>query len=102
MLKFEFHKILKEKKGSESCNARLGTITTDHGAIQTPIFMPVGTVGSVKSISVEDLDHCKAQIILGNTYHLYLRPGTDVISHMHGLPELIRWKKPMLTDSDGF
>ncbi len=102
MLKFELHKTLKEKQGSNSCNARLGTITTDHGVIQTPIFMPVGTVGSVKSISVEDLDHCKAQIILGNTYHLYLRPGTKVISHMDGLHEFIRWNKPMLTDSGGF
>ncbi|MCD4675306.1 MAG: tRNA-guanine transglycosylase, partial [Desulfobacula sp.] len=77
MLKFE---LLNEpnKKDCEQSRARLGTITTDHGVIDTPIFMPVGTLGSVKSISVEDLDHCRAQIILGNTYHLYLRPGCEV------------------------
>jgi queuine tRNA-ribosyltransferase len=102
MLRFELHKELIEEEGRQSCRARRGTITTDHGVIETPIFMPVGTVGSVKSISVEDLDHCEAQIILGNTYHLYLRPGTDVISHMDGLHEFIRWNKPMLTDSGGF
>jgi len=102
MLNFELHKTSKENQGPDSCHARLGTITTEHGIIQTPIFMPVGTVGSVKAISVEDLDHCRAQIILGNTYHLYLRPGTEVISHMDGLHEFIRWNKPMLTDSGGF
>jgi len=102
MLTFDLHKESVEQKGSEHSRARLGTITTDHGVIKTPIFMPVGTVGSVKSISVEDLDHCKAQIILGNTYHLYLRPGCEVIEHMDGLHEFIRWNKPMLTDSGGF
>ncbi len=102
MLEFKLLKESKETKGSEHCNARLGTIITDHGVIKTPIFMPVGTVGSVKSVSVEDLDHCKAQIILGNTYHLYLRPGCEVIEHMDGLHEFIRWNKPMLTDSGGF
>jgi len=102
MLEFELLKESKEVQGSKSTKARLGTITTDHGVIQTPIFMPVGTVGSVKSISVEELDHCKAQIILGNTYHLYLRPGCEVIEHMKGLHEFIRWNKPMLTDSGGF
>ncbi|MCP3876077.1 MAG: tRNA guanosine(34) transglycosylase Tgt [Desulfobacteraceae bacterium] len=102
MLEFELIKESKEKKGSEISKARLGTITTDHGVIQTPIFMPVGTLGSVKSISVEELDHCSAQIILGNTYHLYLRPGCEVIEHMNGLHEFIAWNKPMLTDSGGF
>jgi queuine tRNA-ribosyltransferase len=102
MLKFKLFKESNEQNGSEHSRARLGTITTDHGVIDTPIFMPVGTLGSVKAISVEDLDHCKAQIILGNTYHLYLRPGSDVIQHMEGLHEFIRWNKPMLTDSGGF
>jgi len=64
--------------------------------------MPVGTVGSVKAISKEDLDHCGAQIILGNTYHLYLRPGTEVIGHLGGLHDFVAWDKPMLTDSGGF
>ena len=102
MLDFKLLKESKETSGLSSSRARLGTITTAHGVIDTPIFMPVGTLGSVKAISVEELDHCKAQIILGNTYHLYLRPGSEVIKHMEGLHEFIRWKKPMLTDSGGF
>ena len=102
MLKFDLIKESSEIQGSNQSKPRLGTITTDHGVIQTPVFMPVGTLGSVKSISKEDLDHCSAQIILGNTYHLYLRPGCEVIEHMEGLHEFISWKKPMLTDSGGF
>jgi queuine tRNA-ribosyltransferase len=102
MLTFELKKESAESKGPETCRARLGTIRTDHGLIETPIFMPVGTVGSVKALSVEDLDHCKAKIILGNTYHLYLRPGMEVIEHMQGLHEFIRWDKPILTDSGGY
>jgi len=102
MLKFKLLKESNEKDGGGHSRARLGTLTTDHGVIDTPIFMPVGTLGSVKSVSVEDLDHCKAQIILGNTYHLYLRPGSEVIQHMQGLHEFIRWDKPLLTDSGGF
>src|SRR3989339_2098341 len=91
----------KTAQDAES-SARCGLLYTDHGIIETPIFMPVGTVGSVKALSVEDLDHCKAKIILGNTYHLYLRPGMDVIEHMQGLHEFIRWNKPILTDSGGY
>ena len=102
MLKFDLLKESSEIQGSNQSKARLGTITTDHGVIQTPVFMPVGTLGSVKSLSKEDLDHCNAQIILGNTYHLYLRPGCEVIEHMEGLHEFINWNKPMLTDSGGF
>lgn len=89
-------------KESTQNRARLGIIDTPRGPIQTPIFMPVGTAGSVKSLTADDLDHCGAQIILGNTYHLYLRPGCEVISHMGGLHEFIRWDRPMLTDSGGF
>lgn len=102
MLKFELLNKSNEKKGSELSRARLGAITTEHGVIDTPIFMPVGTLGSVKAVSVEELNHCKTQIILGNTYHLYLRPGCEVIKHLKGLHEFIRWDKPMLTDSGGF
>lgn len=102
MLKFDVFKQSEEKDASGSTRARLGEITTARGKIETPIFMPVGTLGSVKSVSVEDLEHCGAQIILGNTYHLYLRPGCEVIEHMEGLHEFIRWDKPMLTDSGGF
>ncbi len=102
MLNFDLLKTSNEIHGADISRARRGTINLEHGVIQTPVFMPVGTLGSVKSISKEDLDHCNAQIILGNTYHLYLRPGCDVIEHMGGLHEFISWDKPMLTDSGGF
>ena len=84
-------------------NARAGLITTDHGEVETPIFMPVGTVGSVKAVQMYELkDDIKAQIILGNTYHLYLRPGLDIIEKAGGLHKFNSWNKPMLTDSGGF
>jgi queuine tRNA-ribosyltransferase len=92
----------KIRNKSSETRARTGTITTSRGLIETPIFMPVGTVGSVKALTVEDLEHCSAKIILGNTYHLYLRPGCDVIEHVDGLHKFINWDKPMLTDSGGF
>lgn len=82
--------------------ARAGKIQTYHGEIETPIFMPVGTVGSVKALSPEDLNNAGAQIILGNTYHLYLRPGCDVLKHFGGLANFNSWHKPTLTDSGGF
>lgn len=84
-------------------NARAGVITTDHGEIETPIFMPVGTLGSVKGIHTRELrDDIKAQIILGNTYHLYLRPGTDILDKAGGLHKFNGWERPILTDSGGF
>ena len=84
-------------------SARAGKITTDHGDILTPIFMPVGTVGSVKAVHFEELrQQVKAQIILGNTYHLYLRPGLDILKKAGGLHKFIGWERPMLTDSGGF
>ena len=83
--------------------ARAGEITTDHGTILTPVFMPVGTVGSVKGVHMCELrDDIKAQIILGNTYHLYLRPGLDVLRGAGGLHKFNSWEKPILTDSGGF
>ncbi len=83
--------------------ARAGLIETDHGPIMTPIFMPVGTVGSVKGVHFHELrDDIKAQIILGNTYHLYLRPGMDIIHKAGGLHRFNGWEKPILTDSGGF
>lgn len=83
--------------------ARAGLITTDHGQIETPIFMPVGTVGAVKAVHMSELrNDIKAQIILGNTYHLYLRPGMDVIEQAGGLHKFNGWEKPILTDSGGF
>lgn len=84
-------------------NARAGLITTDHGVIETPIFMPVGTVGSVKAVQMTELkSDIGAQIILGNTYHLYLRPGLDVIEGAGGLHKFNSWEGPILTDSGGF
>lgn len=84
-------------------NARAGLITTDHGQIQTPIFMPVGTVGSVKGVNDRDLhNEVRAQIILGNTYHLYLRPGTEILEKAGGLHRFNGWDRPILTDSGGF
>ncbi len=83
--------------------ARAGTITTDHGKIQTPIFMPVGTIGSVKAVTQQQLmADVKAQIILGNTYHLYLRPGTEILEAAGGLHQFMGWNQPILTDSGGY
>ena len=83
-------------------NARACTLKTAHGEIQTPIFMPVGTRASVKSLWQEDLEELNAQIILGNTYHLYLRPGHELIEKMGGLHKFMSWDRPILTDSGGF
>jgi queuine tRNA-ribosyltransferase len=82
--------------------ARTGKLQLKHGVVNTPIFMPVGTVGSVKSLTPEDLLAFGSEIILGNTYHLYLRPGMEVIKAFGGLHNFIQWKKPILTDSGGF
>lgn len=84
-------------------SARAGTITTDHGVIDTPIFMPVGTVGSVKAVTQQQLkEQIDAKIILGNTYHLYLRPGTQILEQAGGLHKFIGWDRPILTDSGGY
>ncbi|MBQ7634179.1 MAG: tRNA guanosine(34) transglycosylase Tgt [Bacteroidaceae bacterium] len=83
--------------------ARAGVLHTAHGDIRTPIFMPVGTVGSVKGVHFRELrEEVQAQIILGNTYHLYLRPGTEVLKAAGGLHRFIGWDRPILTDSGGF
>jgi len=89
-------------KESNPLSARAGTISTDHGMIETPVFMPVGTHATVKALSNEELNAAQAQVILGNTYHLYLRPGTDVIREAGGLHTFMNWHKPILTDSGGF
>ena len=93
-----------ELQHTDPCSdARAGIITTDHGQIKTPIFMPVGTVGSVKAVHFEELrKQVLAQIILGNTYHLYLRPGLDILKKAGGLHKFIGWERPILTDSGGF
>jgi queuine tRNA-ribosyltransferase len=87
---------------SETSRARAGILQTAHGEVETPVFMPVGTLGTVKSQSPEELIACGVQIILGNTYHLYLRPGCDVIRKFNGLHGFMNWDGPVLTDSGGF
>jgi queuine tRNA-ribosyltransferase len=82
--------------------ARAGVIQTPHGPIETPVFMPVGTRGTVKSLTPEELEEHGAQIILGNTYHLYLQPGHELIARMGGLHTFMGWNGPILTDSGGF
>lgn len=90
-------------KESTNAGARAGVITTDHGVIQTPIFMPVGTIGSVKAVTQQQLKQdIQAQIILGNTYHLYLRPGMEVLETAGGLHKFMGWDRPILTDSGGY
>jgi len=87
---------------STDSRARAGVLKTAHGEVKTPVFMPVGTLGTVKSLSPEELVECGAQVILGNTYHLYLRPGLEVIEYFSGLHRFMNWNGPILTDSGGF
>ncbi|PXX45686.1 tRNA guanosine(34) transglycosylase Tgt [Aquitalea magnusonii] len=94
MLKFTVHKT--------SGGARRGTLQLNHGTVETPVFQPVGTYGSVKAMSPVELNDIGAQIILGNTFHLWLRPGLEVIEQFGGLHDFIGWDKPILTDSGGF
>ena len=82
--------------------ARTGILETDHGSIKTPVFMPVGTVGAVKTMAPHELEGVGSQIILGNAYHLYLRPGTNIIHKAGGLHKFSTWSRPILTDSGGF
>ena len=99
--KFNLMNFTVEKQSTTS-RARAGILGTAHGTIKTPVFMPVGTLGSVKSVTPEELEQAGAQIILGNTYHLNLRPGCDVIDQFKGLHRFMNWRKPILTDSGGF
>lgn len=96
MFKYE---IIKECKQT---GARIGRLTTPHGVIETPVFMPVGTMASVKALSPEEVESLGSQIILSNTYHLYLRPGHELIRRAGGLHTFMNWHKPILTDSGGF
>lgn len=95
---FEYELIKEDKR----TGARRGRIHTDHGTIETPIFMPVGTQATVKSMDQDDLKDMNAQIILSNAYHLYLRPGMDIIEQAGGLHKFMNWDRPILTDSGGF
>ena len=89
-------------KTCKQSGARLGKIHTPHGTIDTPIFMPVGTLATVKTLSPEELNEMSAQIILSNTYHLWLRPGEEIVKEAGGLHSFMNWHKPILTDSGGF
>lgn len=84
------------------CQARAGVLTLPHGEVQTPVFMPVGTLGTVKTLSTDELTGAGAQIILGNAYHLYLRPGMEIMEAAGGLHKFMQWDRPLLTDSGGF
>lgn len=95
---FDFRVIYKDKNSKARCSE----FATPHGKINTPVFMPVATQGSVKTISQGELEDCKAEIILSNAYHLYLRPGLDIIEEAGGLHKFMSWHKPILTDSGGY
>lgn len=99
MEKYFEYKVIKECKQS---GARIGVLKTPHGEIETPVFMPVGTQATVKGLYPRDLEDINAQIILSNTYHLYLRPGEQIIKQAGGLHKFMNWNKPILTDSGGF
>lgn len=94
--------IFQIQKKCTKTMARTGMVNLPHGSVQTPVFMPIGTQGSVKSLSVQDLHNLDAQIILGNTYHLWLRPDIEVIKNANGLHNFSSWDRPILTDSGGF
>ena len=95
-LSFSFELIAQDEK------ARLGKIITPRGLIDTPAFMPVGTLGTIKGVFPEDILETGSQIILGNTYHLMIRPGTEILNEFGGLHDFMNWQKPILTDSGGF
>ena len=90
------------KLNSTDGNARRGQLTFDRGTVQTPAFMPVGTYGTVKSVTPEEIREVGAEILLGNTFHLWLRPGTDIIKQHGDLHDFMNWSGPILTDSGGF
>ena len=90
------------KNNSSKYSARTGVIETGHGSINTPVFMPVGTIGAVKTMDPNELKKIDFEIILGNTYHLYLRPGPEIVKKAGGLHKFISWDRPILTDSGGF
>src|SRR6202043_2974595 len=91
-----------EVLSTDPTGARLGRLTTPHGVIETPAFMPVGTAATVKGETQQDLEDLGVQILLANTYHLYLRPGHELIRAMGGLHQFMSWPHPILTDSGGF
>ncbi|HOW58173.1 MAG TPA: tRNA guanosine(34) transglycosylase Tgt [Candidatus Omnitrophota bacterium] len=98
MKKFGFKLITIDKK----CKARVGKVTTPHGTFETPVFMPVGTQGTVKALMPRDLKDAGTEILLSNAYHLYIRPGTEIIRKLKGLHKFMAWDGPILTDSGGY
>ena len=102
MLKFDILKTDLASGDQPGTHARRGRLTLNHGVLETPIFMPVGTYGTVKGVTPQSLEDMGAQIILGNTFHLWMRPGLDVMQRFGGLHKFEKWSKPILTDSGGF
>ena len=102
MLDFEVLKTDAPTASNPGSHARRGTLQLNHGLVQTPVFMPVGTYGTVKGVMPQSLDEMGAQIILGNTFHLWMRPGLEVLKQFGGLHRFESWHKPILTDSGGF
>ena len=98
MEKFSFEVVKQDPKSG----ARAGILHTPHGDIKTPVYMPVGTQASVKGVYPRDLKEAGSQIILANTYHLYMRPGDELVKNAGGLHKFMNWDKPILTDSGGF
>jgi len=102
MLKFDILHTDTATDKHSGTHARRGRLTLNHGVVETPIFMPVGTYGTVKGVTPQSLEDMGAQIILGNTFHLWMRPGLDVVTQFGGLHAFEKWRKPILTDSGGF
>ncbi len=102
MLQFELLKTDDAQASYLGSHARRGRLTLNHGVVETPVFMPVGTYGTVKGVTPQSLEDMGAQIILGNTFHLWMRPGLDVVTQFGGLHPFEQWNKPILTDSGGF
>ncbi len=102
MLQFEILQTDTASPTSAGTHARRGRLTLNHGVVETPIFMPVGTYGTVKGVTPQSLEDMGAQIILGNTFHLWMRPGLDIVTQFGGLHAFEKWKRPILTDSGGF
>lgn len=92
----------QSQRTDKASKARAGQFETSHGVVQTPVFMPIGTIGTVKTLSPNDLVDQGAQMILSNTYHLYLKPGLEVLKEFNGLHNFIKWQGPLLTDSGGY
>src|SRR5712691_8185996 len=102
ILHFAFHMANSFELLAVDGSARLGRLTTSHGTVETPLFMPVGTQATVKGLTPQQLEEAGAQIVLGNTYHLTLRPGDELIAELGGLHRFMGWNGPILTDSGGF